>query len=161
VPPKQAPDVSSIITDDSGFGVPSTFGGVIPTPTLDRIANSGLRYNHIHPTARCSPSRAALITGRNHHSVGFGVVAEQATGFPGDNSITPKDKAADLKSQAVRKIQRHVEDRIDKAESNLAKALERKRSVTVFRNRLPLTQKGGRPILSDFVASTNSPKIGI
>ena len=93
VPPKQAPNVLLIITDDAGFGVPSTFGGVIPTPTMDRIANEGLRYNNIHSTALCSPTRAALITGRNHHSVGFGVISEQATGFPGYNSIIPEDKA--------------------------------------------------------------------
>jgi len=93
VPPKQAPNVLLIITDDAGFGVPSTFGGVIPTPTLDRVANEGLRYNNIHSTALCSPTRAALITGRNHHSVGFGVISEQATGFPGYNSIIPQEKA--------------------------------------------------------------------
>ncbi len=93
VPPKEAPNVLLIITDDSGFGVPSTFGGVIPTPALDRVANSGLRYNNIHSTALCSPTRAALITGRNHHSVGFGVISEQSTGFPGYNSIIPEDKA--------------------------------------------------------------------
>ena len=93
VPPKGAPNVLLIMTDDSGFGVPSTFGGVIPTPTMDRIAKNGLRYNNIHSTALCSPTRAALITGRNHHSAGFGVISEQATGFPGYNSIIPKDKA--------------------------------------------------------------------
>ncbi len=93
VPPKGAPNIVLIMTDDAGFGVPSTFGGVIPSPALDRIANSGLRYNNIHSTALCSPTRAALITGRNHHSAGFGVISEQATGFPGYNSIIPKDKA--------------------------------------------------------------------
>ena len=93
VPPASAPNVLLIITDDSGFGVPSTFGGVVPTPTLDRIANEGLRYNNIHSTALCSPTRAALITGRNHHSVGFGVISEQSTGFPGYNSIIGEDKA--------------------------------------------------------------------
>jgi arylsulfatase len=93
VPPKKAPNVLLIITDDAGFAVPSTFGGVIPTPTLDRVANAGLRYNNIHSTALCSPTRAALITGRNHHSVGFGVISEQATGFPGYNSVIAEDKA--------------------------------------------------------------------
>lgn len=93
VPPKQAPNVLLIITDDAGFGVPSTFGGVIPTPTMDRIAKNGLRYNNIHSTALCSPTRAALITGRNHHSVGFGVISEQSTGYPGYNSIITEDKA--------------------------------------------------------------------
>jgi len=93
VPPKEAPNVLLIITDDAGFGVPSTSGGVIPTPTMDRIAQNGLLYNNIHSTALCSPTRAALITGRNHHSVGFGVISEQSTGFPGYNSIIPEDQA--------------------------------------------------------------------
>ena len=92
-PPKGAPNVLLIITDDVGFGAPSTFGGVIPTPALDRIARDGLRYTNFHSTALCSPTRAALITGRNHHSAGFGVVAEQATGFPGYDSIITGDKA--------------------------------------------------------------------
>ena len=82
VPPAGAPNVLLIMTDDSGYGVPSTFGGVIPTPALDRIAANGLRYTNFHSTALCSPTRAALITGRNHHSVGYGVIAEQATGLP-------------------------------------------------------------------------------
>ncbi len=93
VPPKDAPNILLIMTDDAGFGVPSTFGGVIPTPTMDRIAKAGLRYNRVFSTALCSPTRAALITGRNHHSVGFGVIAEQATGFPGYDSVIPKSKA--------------------------------------------------------------------
>ncbi len=93
VPPKQAPNVLLIMTDDAGFGVPSTFGGVIPTPAMDRVAKMGLRFNNIHSTALCSPTRAALITGRNHHSAGFGVISEQATGFPGYDSIIGKDKA--------------------------------------------------------------------
>ena len=93
VPPKGAPNVLLIITDDAGFGVPSTFGGVIPTPAMDRIAREGLRYNRMFSTALCSPTRAALITGRNHHSAGFGVISEQSTGFPGYNSIIDRDKA--------------------------------------------------------------------
>jgi len=93
VPPKGAPNVLLIMTDDSGYGVPSTFGGVIPTPALDRIASNGLRYTNFNSTALCSPTRAALITGRNHHSAGFGVVAEQATGYPGYDSFITKDKA--------------------------------------------------------------------
>jgi arylsulfatase A-like enzyme len=72
-------------------GAPSTFGGVIPTPALDRIANSGLRYTQFHSTSLCSPTRAALITGRNHHAAGYGVVGEAATGFPGYDSIIKKD----------------------------------------------------------------------
>jgi arylsulfatase len=79
-----------IMTDDAGFGEPSTFGGVIPTPALDRIAQAGLRYTNFHSTSLCSPTRAALITGRNHHVAGFGVVAEIATGYPGYDSIILK-----------------------------------------------------------------------
>src|SRR5262245_9470457 len=91
VPPKGAPNVLLIMTDDAGYGVSSTFGGVIPTPSLDRIAKMGLRYTQFHSTALCSPTRAALITGRNHHSVGFGVVTEQSTGYPGYDSIIGPD----------------------------------------------------------------------
>ncbi len=93
VPPKNAPNVLLIMTDDVGFGAPSTFGGVIPTPNLDRVAAMGLRYTQFHSTALCSPTRAALITGRNHHSVGFGVVSDIATGYPGYDSIIPRDSA--------------------------------------------------------------------
>lgn len=93
VPPKGAPNVLLIMTDDAGYGVSSAFGGVIPTPNVERIANMGLRFTQFHSTALCSPTRAALITGRNHHSVGFGVIAEQATGFPGYDSIIGRDNA--------------------------------------------------------------------
>jgi hypothetical protein len=87
VPPKGAPNVLLIMTDDQGYGVSGTFGGVSPTPTMDRIAKMGLRYTEFHSTALCSPTRDALITGRNHHSVGFGVIGELATGYPGYDSI--------------------------------------------------------------------------
>ena len=92
-PPRGAPNVLLIMTDDTGFGAASSFGGVIPTPNVDRIAQEGLRYTNFHSTALCSPTRAALLTGRNHHSVGFGVVSEAATGFPGYNSVIGKDTA--------------------------------------------------------------------
>jgi sulfatase-like protein len=78
VPPKGAPNILLVMTDDVGFGAPSTFGGVIPTPSLDRVAANGLRYTNFHSTSLCSPTRAALVTGRNHHSVGFGVISEIA-----------------------------------------------------------------------------------
>ncbi len=93
VPPKGAPNILLIMTDDQGYGISSTFGGVIPTPALDRIANAGLRYTQFHSAARCSPTRAALITGRNHHSVGYGVIGELSTGFPGYNSIIGPENA--------------------------------------------------------------------
>jgi len=91
VPPKGAPNILLIMTDDCGFGAPGTFGGVVPTPALDRIAANGLRYTNFHSTSLCSPTRAALITGRNHHVTGFGVVGEAATGFPGYDSVIRKE----------------------------------------------------------------------
>jgi arylsulfatase A-like enzyme len=93
VPPKGAPNVLLIMTDDQGYGVSGTFGGVIPTPALDRIAKAGLRYTQFCSTALCSPTRAALITGRNHHSSGFGVISELSTGFPGYDSVIGPDNA--------------------------------------------------------------------
>ena len=92
VPKKGAPNVLLIMTDDQGYGVSGTFGGVVPTPALDRVAKNGLRYTQFNSTALCSPTRAALITGRNHHSSGFGVITELSTGYPGYNSIMgPED----------------------------------------------------------------------
>jgi arylsulfatase A-like enzyme len=93
VPPKGAPNILLIMTDDQGYGVSGTFGGVIPTPAMDRVAKAGLRYTHFHSTALCSPTRAALITGRNHHSVGFGVIGEMSTGYPGYDSVIRPEKA--------------------------------------------------------------------
>ncbi len=91
VPPKGAPNVLLIMTDDAGFGAPGTFGGAVPTPALDRIANNGVRYTNFHSTSLCSPTRAAFITGRNHHVAGFGVVGEAATGFPGYDSVIRRE----------------------------------------------------------------------
>jgi arylsulfatase A-like enzyme len=93
MPPEGAPNVLLILIDDAGFGSNSAFGGVVPTPTLDKLAKAGLRYTQMHNTALCSPTRAALLTGRNHHRVGFGMVAEGATGYPGYNSIIPPETA--------------------------------------------------------------------
>lgn len=88
--PKGAPNVLLILTDDVGFGASSTFGGPIPTPNYDKLARVGLRYNTFHTTALCSPSRAALISGRNHHTVSTGIIMEGGTGFPGYNSMMSK-----------------------------------------------------------------------
>ena len=93
VPPKGASNVLLIITDDVGYGAPSTFGGVIPTPALDRIAQMGLRCTQFHTASLSSPTRASLITGRNHHSVGFGVIGEMATGYPGYDSVITRDRS--------------------------------------------------------------------
>jgi arylsulfatase A-like enzyme len=88
--PENAPNILLVLTDDVGFGASSTFGGPIPTTTFDRLADSGLRYTQFHTTALCSPTRAALLTGRNHHSCASGVIMELGTGYPGYNSLLPK-----------------------------------------------------------------------
>jgi arylsulfatase A-like enzyme len=92
--PKGAPNVLLILTDDVGFGASSPFGGPIQTPNFQRVADSGLRYNMFHTTALCSPTRAALITGRNHHTNASGVITEMATGYPGYNSLVPKSSGS-------------------------------------------------------------------
>lgn len=92
--PAGAPNVVVILLDDVGFGASSTFGGPINTPNLQRLADAGLKYNRFHTAALCSPTRAALLTGRNHHSVHSGVVTEMATGYPGYDSEIGKDTAS-------------------------------------------------------------------
>lgn len=87
---KGSPNVLLILLDDAGFGMTSTFGGPVPTPHLEKIANNGLRYTRFHTTALCSPTRAALLAGRNHHSCGTGVIIEMGTGYPGYTGIIPK-----------------------------------------------------------------------
>ncbi len=91
--PKGAPNVIYIMIDDAGFGDWGTFGGQIPTPNLDRLAQSGLSYTQFHTTALCSPTRAALLTGRNHHSAGTGVITELGSGYPGYSGQIPKSEA--------------------------------------------------------------------
>ena len=91
--PAGAPNVLFILIDDAGFGDWSTFGGQIPTPHLDQLAKDGLRYNSFHTTALCSPTRAALLTGRNHHSAGTGVITEIGSGYPGYSGQIPKSEA--------------------------------------------------------------------
>jgi arylsulfatase A-like enzyme len=98
--PVGAPNVLVVLLDDEGYGQSSTFGGLIPTPTLDRLAASGLRYTRFHVTALCSPTRAALLTGRNSHAVGMGVITNWSTDFPGYNSAIPKSAA--LVSEVLR-----------------------------------------------------------
>lgn len=93
-PPKGAPNVILILLDDVGFGHPSAFGGPVSMPTLDRLAARGLRYNRFHTTAMCSPTRAALLTGRNHHAVANGSVTNLPSGFPGYNSVWPRTCAS-------------------------------------------------------------------
>jgi arylsulfatase len=92
-PPKGAPNVLIVLIDDVGFGASSTFGGPCQTPTFDRLAAGGLRYTRFHTTALCSPTRQALLTGRNHHSAGMGGITEIATGAPGYSSVRPNSMA--------------------------------------------------------------------
>ena len=87
--PEGAPNVVVVLIDDIGFGATSTFGGAINTPTFDRLADNGLRFNRFHTTALCSPTRASLLSGRNHHNVNVGSVMEVATGFYGNQGIRP------------------------------------------------------------------------
>jgi arylsulfatase len=93
LPPAGAPNVLIVLLDDVGFGASSAFGGPCRTPTADRLAAGGLRYNRFHTTALCAPTRQALLTGRNHHSVGMGSITETATSAPGNSSLRPNTKA--------------------------------------------------------------------
>jgi arylsulfatase A-like enzyme len=90
---EDAPNIFLVLIDDAGFGSSSTFGGSISTPTLDKLAENGLRYNRFHTTALCSPTRAALLTGRNHHSVASGTIQELADGYPGYTGLIPQSTA--------------------------------------------------------------------
>jgi arylsulfatase len=98
--PKGAPNVLLILLDDTGFGMCSTFGGPVPTPHMDKLAKNGVAYTRFHTTALCSPTRAALLTGRNHHSVATGTITECGTGYPGYTGIIPKTCA--LVSETLR-----------------------------------------------------------
>jgi arylsulfatase A-like enzyme len=97
---KGSPNVLLILLDDVGFGMCSTFGGPVPTPHMDKLANNGLKYNRFHTTALCSPTRGALLAGRNHHSIATGVIIEMGTGYPGYTGMIPKSTA--LVSQTLR-----------------------------------------------------------
>lgn len=93
LPPAGAPNVIIALIDDVGFGASSVFGGPVNMPTAERLAGAGLRYTRFHTTALCAPTRAALLSGRNHHSVGMGNITEMATGAPGYNGVRPNSKA--------------------------------------------------------------------
>jgi len=91
--PEGAPNIVLIMTDDVGFGAASAFGGSVPTPNLERLAAEGLKYTRFHTTAICSPTRAALLTGRNHHAVGSATVVEMSSPYPGYTSVIPPTAA--------------------------------------------------------------------
>ncbi len=109
--PEGAPNVLLIVLDDTGFGQIGCFGGLggrIETPHMDRLAAGGLRYNNFHTTALCSPTRACLLTGRNHHSVGVASIMETATGYPGYNARVPKEAAMLPAVLVGERLQHHV-----------------------------------------------------
>ena len=97
---KGSPNVLLILLDDVGFGMCSTYGGPVPTPNMEKLASNGLKYTRFHTTALCSPTRGALLAGRNHHSISTGVIIEMGTGYPGYTGIIPKSTA--LISQMLR-----------------------------------------------------------
>src|SRR3954469_18488516 len=92
--PKTVPNVIVILIDEVAFSTTSTFGGPVATPAFDALAAKGLRYNEFHVNGICAPSRAALLSGRNNHQIGFGTISEHAQGYPGYNSIWPKSAAS-------------------------------------------------------------------
>ena len=103
--PAGAPNVLIVLIDDMGFGQSSAFGGPIHMPTVDRLASEGLRYNEFHTTALCSPTRAALLSGRNHHMNNFGSIAETATAFPGQTGQRPNNVASARGDVAAERLQ--------------------------------------------------------
>src|SRR5208283_4690912 len=105
-PPKGAPNVLIVLLDDVGFGGSSAFGGPCNTPTAERLAAGGLKLNRFHTTALCSPTRQAMLTGRNHHSVGMGAITEMATSAPGNSSIGRRTKRRSPKRSGSTAIRR-------------------------------------------------------
>ena len=152
-PPKGAPNVLIILIDDAGFGSSSAFGGPCQTPTAEKLAAGGLKFNRFHTTALCSPTRQALLTGRNHHSVGMGGITEIATGAPGYCSVLPNSMsplAQDAEAQrllhgAVRQVPRSagVGDEPGRAVRRLA---HRRRRLRVL---LRLHRRRGEPVVPD------------
>ena len=115
-PPGGAPNVLVVLLDDVGFGALSAFGGPCSTPTAERLAASGLKYNRFHTTALCSPTRQTLLTGRNHHAVGMGGITELATSAPGYTSIRPNTAAPLAENHRRGQRQRHARQRRLRAE---------------------------------------------
>lgn len=101
LPPEGAPNVLIVLIDDTGFGASSAFGGPCHTPNAEKLAAGGLKYNRFHTTALCAPTRAAMLSGRNHHSVGMGSVTETATSAPGNSSLRPNTKVGYESGTAV------------------------------------------------------------
>ena len=154
-PPKGAPNVLIVLIDDAGFGSSSAFGGPCQTPNAEKLAAGGLQYNRFHTTALCSPTRQALLTGRNHHSTGMGCITEIASGAPGYSSVLPNNmftagsdaEAQRLQHRPVRQVPRSagVGDESGRAIRRLADGRWRLR---VF---LRLHRRRGEPVVPDAV----------
>ena len=106
--PDGAPNVLIVLIDDMGFGMPSAFGGPVHMPTVDRLASEGLRYNQFHTTALCSPTRTALLCGRNHHMNNMGSITETATAFPGNTGPAPEQRGAAGGDAAAERLQHRL-----------------------------------------------------
>ncbi len=106
--PAEAPNVLIVLIDDMGFGMSSAFGGPIHMPTVERLADNGLRYNHFHTTALCSPTRAALLSGRNHHMNNMGAITEISTAFPGNTGKPTQQCRAAGRDVAAQRLQHRL-----------------------------------------------------
>ena len=163
-PPKGAPNVLIVLIDDVGFGATSAFGGPCQTPTAEKLAAGGLKFTRFHTTALCSPTRQALLTGRNHHSVGMGGITEIATGAPGYCSVLPNSmsplaqdaEAQRLLHRAVRQVPRSagVGDEPGRTVRRLA---DRRRRLRVF---LRLHRRRGQPVVPDALRGHHAGRAG-
>ena len=163
-PPDGAPNVLIVLIDDVGFGATSAFGGPCQTPTAERLAAGGLKFNRFHTTALCSPTRQALLTGRNHHSVGMGGITEIATGAPGYSSVAAQYHVAggeDAEAQrllhgAVRQVPRSA-GLGDEPGGTFRCLAERRRR---FRVLLRIHRRRGEPMVSDAVRGDHVGRAG-
>ena len=162
--PKGAPNVLIILIDDAGFGASSAFGGPCQTPNFEKLAANGLKYNRFHTTALCSPTRQALLTGRNHHSVGMGGITEIATSAPGYNSILPNTCCADradpeaqrLLDRAVRQVPRSA-GLADEPDGPVRCLAHRRRRVRVL---LWLHRRRDQPVVSRALRRHHADRAG-
>ena len=147
--PEGAPNVLLVLIDDAGFGNPGTFGGPIQTPNYSRMAEAGLRYNRFHVTALCSPTRAALLTGRNNHAVGYGSIGEFAGGFPGYSATLPTGLRAAAADPAGQRLQHGG---IRQVASDAGRSAGPRRAVRPLAERLGVRlllrdpRRGGEPV---------------
>ena len=149
--PADAPNILLVLIDDAGFGNPSTFGGPVATSTFDKLAAGGLRYNRFHVTALCSPTRAALLSGRNHHSVGFGSIAEIPGGWPGYNTNWPTSAASIAKILQAQRLQHRCDRQMapdarrSTGTSRAFRSLAERARIRLF---LGISRRRNRPVRS-------------